>query len=135
MPRQKPVIRHQDELDWEGWTDPDLAAKSPCRWRLLVTGERDSSSGLVTGIAELPPACRFPSITTNLRKPIMSSAAAVTLRLTIPRHPLARAQPSTSRLTPSIPSAAPVPSRWFLYSASPATGSTKTCIISMRNNR
>ena len=60
MPRQKPVIRHQDELDWEGWTDPDLAAKSPCRWRLLVTGERDSSSGLVSGIAELPPGVSLP---------------------------------------------------------------------------
>ena len=60
MPRQKPVIRHQDELDWEGWTDPDLAAKSPCRWRLLVTGERDASSGLVSGIAELPPGVSLP---------------------------------------------------------------------------
>ena len=60
MPIQKPVIRNQDELDWEGWTDPDLAAKSPCRWRLLVTGEHDSSSGLVTGIAELPPGVSLP---------------------------------------------------------------------------
>ena len=60
MPRQKPVIRHQDELDWEGWTDSYLAAQSPCHWKLLVTGERDASRGLVSGIAELPPGVSLP---------------------------------------------------------------------------
>ncbi len=46
----------------------------------------------------------------------MSSAAAVTLRLTMPRHPSARAQPSTSRLTPSIPSAAGTEPLVFVFS-------------------
>ncbi len=55
MSSQRPIIINQAELDWEGWDDPDLAAKSPVRWKLLITGERGPSSGLVTGIAEVPP--------------------------------------------------------------------------------
>ena len=51
----KPIIINQSELEWETWDDPDIAAKSPIRWKLLITGERGPSSGIVTGIAELPP--------------------------------------------------------------------------------
>jgi hypothetical protein len=25
----KPIIINQSDLDWEGWDDPDIAAKSP----------------------------------------------------------------------------------------------------------
>ena len=57
---QKPIIIDQAELAWEGWDDPDLAAKSEIRWKLLVTGERGPSSGLVTGVAEFPPDTRLP---------------------------------------------------------------------------
>lgn len=51
----KPIIINQSELEWEGWDDPELAIKSPICWKLLITGERGPSSGLVTGIAEIPP--------------------------------------------------------------------------------
>ena len=60
MSEQKPIIIDQEELAWAGWDDPDLAAKSAIRWKLLVTGERGPSSGLVMGVAECPPGTRLP---------------------------------------------------------------------------
>ena len=54
MRNLKPIIINQSELEWETWDDLDIAAKSPIRWKLLITGERGPSSGIVTGIAELP---------------------------------------------------------------------------------
>ncbi len=55
MNNLKPIIINQSELEWEGWDDPVIDAKSPIRWKLLITGERTPSSGLVMGIAEVPP--------------------------------------------------------------------------------
>ena len=55
MSNLRPMIVNQSELEWEGWEDPEIAAKSPIRWKLLITSERGPSSGLVTGIAEIPP--------------------------------------------------------------------------------
>lgn len=55
MNTPQPVIVDQAALDWEGWHDADLAAKSNVRWKLLIAGERTDSIGLVTGIAEIPP--------------------------------------------------------------------------------
>lgn len=55
MSNLKPIIINQSELEWEGWDDPVIAAKSPIRWKLLITGERTPSNGLVMGIAEIPP--------------------------------------------------------------------------------
>ena len=61
MSVQKPIIINQAALAWEGWEDADLAAKSAIRWKLLVTGERGPSSGLVMGVAEFPPDTPAPS--------------------------------------------------------------------------
>ena len=60
MNAPKPVIVDQADLDWEGWRDTDLAAESRIRWKLLITGERTESVGLVTGIAEIPPGAQLP---------------------------------------------------------------------------
>ena len=54
MSSLKPIILNQSELEWEGWDDPEIAAKSPVRWKLLITSERTPSNGIVTGIAEIP---------------------------------------------------------------------------------
>ncbi len=59
MTAREPVIIDQADLDWEGWSEPDLATRSAIRWKLLITGERMESSGLVTGIAEIPPGARL----------------------------------------------------------------------------
>ena len=55
MNTPKPLIVDQAVLAWEGWRDATLASKSAIRWRLLITGERTQSRGIVTGIAQLPP--------------------------------------------------------------------------------
>jgi mannose-6-phosphate isomerase-like protein (cupin superfamily) len=60
MNKQKPIILNQAELDWETWDDPDLAAKSPVRWKILISGERGPSSQLSTGIAEMTPGTLLP---------------------------------------------------------------------------
>ena len=59
MNTRKPAIIDQATLDWEGWRDTTLATKSAIRWKLLITGERTESSGLVTGIAQLPPGAQL----------------------------------------------------------------------------
>ena len=51
----KPVVVDQSALDWEGWDDPALAARSPVRWKLLVSGDRAPAAGLVTGVGEVVP--------------------------------------------------------------------------------
>ncbi len=60
MSVQKPIIINEAKLTWEGWDTPVIAAESSIRWKLLITGERGPSSGLVTGIAECPPGSRLP---------------------------------------------------------------------------
>ena len=60
MNMRKPIIIDQATLHWEGWRDTTLATKSAICWKLLITGERTESSGLVTGIAQLPPGAQLP---------------------------------------------------------------------------
>ncbi len=60
MNTQKPIILNQAALDWETWDDPDLAVKSPVRWKILISGERGPSSQLSTGIAEMIPGTLLP---------------------------------------------------------------------------
>ncbi len=60
MNTQKPIILNQAELDWETWDDPDLVAKSPVRWKILISGERGPSSQLSIGIAEMTPGTLLP---------------------------------------------------------------------------
>ena len=55
MQARKPVVVDQAALDWEGWDDPAVAARSPVRWKLLVSADRVPSGGLVTGVAEIAP--------------------------------------------------------------------------------
>ena len=55
MSAERPVIVNQAEVDWESWDDPDVAARSPVRWKLLIAGERGPSRGLVQGVLEVPP--------------------------------------------------------------------------------
>ncbi len=60
MNTRKPVIVEQAAVDWEGWRDTIVTARSAVRWKLLIAGERTESSGLVTGIAQLPPGAQLP---------------------------------------------------------------------------
>ena len=49
------AIRFEEDLPWETWDDAELKAKSPIRWKLLISGSRTPTSSLTQGIAELPP--------------------------------------------------------------------------------
>ena len=51
----EPAIRHEADLPWESWDDPELKARSPIRWKLLISGNRTPTAALTLGIAELPP--------------------------------------------------------------------------------
>ena len=59
MNAPKPTIVDQADLDWEGWSDANIATKSRIRWKLLIAGERTESVGLCTGIAEIPPGAQL----------------------------------------------------------------------------
>ena len=60
MSTLKPIVINQTEQSWEGWDDAEIAAKSAIRWKLLISGERGPSAGLVNGIAEFPVGTRLP---------------------------------------------------------------------------
>ena len=49
-----------DELPWETWDDPDLAARSPLRWKLAFSGPRTPTGALSMGLAEFPPGAVLP---------------------------------------------------------------------------
>ena len=60
MNTPKPAVVDEAALDWEGWSDPaTLAGRSATRWKILITGERTASRGLVTGIAQLAPGAQL----------------------------------------------------------------------------
>ncbi len=56
----KPVVVDQVALDWEDWKAPAGADRSAVRWKLLVSGERCPSAGLVTGVGEVAPGGVLP---------------------------------------------------------------------------
>ena len=60
MNKQTPIILNQAGRDWETWDDPELAAKSPVRWKILISGEHGPSSRLTTGITEMAPDTLLP---------------------------------------------------------------------------
>ena len=60
MSTLKPIVINQTEQSWEGCDDAEIAAKSAIRWKILISGERGPSAGLVNGIAEFPVGTRLP---------------------------------------------------------------------------
>lgn len=49
------AIRHEGDLEWESWDDPELHRDRGVRWKLLISGERTPSAELTMGIAEILP--------------------------------------------------------------------------------
>jgi quercetin dioxygenase-like cupin family protein len=47
-------------LPWETWDDPELAARSPLRWKILFSGRRTPTEAMSMGLAEAPPAAVLP---------------------------------------------------------------------------
>ena len=126
MNEQKPIIIDQAELAWEGWDDPDLAAKSEIRWKLLVTGERGPSSGLVMGVAGVSTRYTTPPSPPRARGDILRRQwERVTCKSTITKWRLDQVRRFISLPTPNMLSAVSTPNRWYLCSPSRVTASTK----------
>ena len=47
-------------LPWETWEDPELAARSPLRWRLVFSERRTPTEAISMGLAEFPPGAVLP---------------------------------------------------------------------------
>ncbi|MCH8185623.1 MAG: hypothetical protein IH862_05930 [Chloroflexi bacterium] len=68
MKTMRGVVIRESDSPWEGWADPVIGAKSPIRWKVLVTGERTPSEGLTMGSQRFLPAIPSYSTTTNLKR-------------------------------------------------------------------
>ena len=51
----RPVVVREADVSWETRSDPERHARSPIRWRLLVSADRTPSAGLTVGVLEIPP--------------------------------------------------------------------------------
>jgi len=49
-----------EALPWETWDDPDLAARSAVRWRLILSGSRTPTTAMSMGLAEIAPGGVLP---------------------------------------------------------------------------
>ena len=55
----KGIATQVAHLPWETWEDPDLAARSAVRWKLLVSSPRTPTGLMSMGLAELAPGGVF----------------------------------------------------------------------------
>ncbi|MCB1885445.1 MAG: cupin domain-containing protein [Geminicoccaceae bacterium] len=56
----KGIATQVAHLPWETWEDPDLAARSAVRWKLLVSSPRTPTGLMSMGLAELAPGGVLP---------------------------------------------------------------------------
>jgi quercetin dioxygenase-like cupin family protein len=54
------TLASPEGLPWETWDDPELAARSPLRWKILFSGRRTPTEAMSMGLAEAPPAAVLP---------------------------------------------------------------------------
>ena len=131
MNAPKPVIVDQADLDWEGWRDADLAAESRIRWKLLITGERTESVGLVTGIAEIPPGAQLLPHHHEPEETYYIVSGRGQMEIDGRTTAVGRAAQSTFHPRPGTLSGAPARSRWCSCSVSPGTASIRSSITSI----
>ena len=51
----EPFIEHKANVEWESWENPSFKSRCPIRWKLLISGNKTPTNGMVFGIAEIPP--------------------------------------------------------------------------------
>ena len=51
---EQPVIVHEDEREWEGWCDEDVAERGNVLWKTLLSGGLTPSRSLTLGVARVP---------------------------------------------------------------------------------
>jgi mannose-6-phosphate isomerase-like protein (cupin superfamily) len=50
----EPVLVHEDEREWEGWPEEEVAERGNVVWKTLISGGLTPSRGLVLGVARVP---------------------------------------------------------------------------------
>ncbi|QOR38093.1 cupin domain-containing protein [Billgrantia diversa] len=49
-----------DDLPWETWDDPEFAARTRVRWKLIFTAEQTPTGVMSMGLAEIAPQGALP---------------------------------------------------------------------------
>jgi quercetin dioxygenase-like cupin family protein len=50
----KPVVVHEDERQWEGWPEEDVAERGNVGWKTLISAGLTPSRELTLGVARVP---------------------------------------------------------------------------------
>ena len=51
---EQPVVVHEDEREWEGWRDEEVAERGNVVWKTLISGGLTPSASLTLGVARVP---------------------------------------------------------------------------------
>ena len=51
---EQPVVVHEDEREWEGWRDEEVAERGNVLWKTLLSGGLTPSRSLTLGVARVP---------------------------------------------------------------------------------
>jgi quercetin dioxygenase-like cupin family protein len=60
VPDQQGCLVDLQDLDWESWEDPKLAAQSAVRWKMVFSGDRTPTGAMSIGMAEIAPGGVLP---------------------------------------------------------------------------
>jgi mannose-6-phosphate isomerase-like protein (cupin superfamily) len=50
----KPVVVHEDEREWEGWREEDVAERGNVLWKTLISADVTPTVALTLGVARVP---------------------------------------------------------------------------------
>lgn len=50
----EPVVVHEDEREWEGWPEGEVAERGQVVWKTLISAGLTPTSALTLGVARLP---------------------------------------------------------------------------------
>ena len=50
----KPVVVHEDEREWEGWPEEEVAERGDVLWKTLISAGLTPTMALTLGVARLP---------------------------------------------------------------------------------
>jgi quercetin dioxygenase-like cupin family protein len=56
----KPVIVHEDERQWEGWPEDQVAERGNVLWKTLISAGLTPTMALTVGVARLPSGESLP---------------------------------------------------------------------------
>jgi mannose-6-phosphate isomerase-like protein (cupin superfamily) len=57
----KPVVVHEDQREWEGWPEEEVAERGDTRWKTLISAGLTPTSALTLGVARLPSGGELPA--------------------------------------------------------------------------